>query len=123
MQIEVSHGEILDKITILEIKLTSITDRNKLDNVSKEYRYLTEIWYGSGYGLDEDMVNLFNVNLKLWEIEDKIREKEKKKEFDSEFIELARSVYVNNDERARIKKEINLKYGSNFIEEKSYKEY
>jgi hypothetical protein len=123
MQIEVSHGEILDKITILEIKLTSITDRIKLDNVGKEYKYLTEIWVGSGYGFDTEKVNLFNVNLKLWKIEDKIREKERKKEFDSEFIELARSVYITNDERSRIKKEINIKYGSNFIEEKSYKEY
>jgi hypothetical protein len=124
MDIEVSLGEILDKITILSIKNNIITDKDKLKNIKKELDYLVQKCYNSRIELSTDLYfSLYDINKQLWDIEDKIREKELKKEFDSEFIELARSVYFTNDERSMIKKEINLSYGSNFIEEKSYSKY
>lgn len=122
MLIEVSIGEVLDKMSILTIKLNKIEDTDKLRNVSKELSYLTT-------NIDKDILNddlyteLCGVNLRLWEIEDDIRECERKGQFDDEFIRLARAVYHRNDERAEIKKKINLKYGSQFIEEKSYTKY
>ncbi len=123
MKIEVSIGEIVDKLSILKIKINNITDLLKLENVTKEYNYLNEIVFKELGVSEEDFFNLVLINEKLWDIEDKIRDKERDKEFDDVFIELARSVYYTNDKRAEIKKEINLKYGSLFVEEKSYKEY
>jgi hypothetical protein len=123
MEIEVSIGEIVDKLSIIEIKSENITDEIKLKNVKKEYIYLHEIVFSKLNIRYEDYSKLLEVNKELWQIEDKIREKEKLKEFDNQFIELARSVYYTNDKRADIKKEINLRYGSLFVEEKSYKSY
>lgn len=124
MEIEVSIGEIVDKLSILDIKKDNIVDETKLSNVKKEYLYLHEIVFSKlNISYDDYYVRLLEVNKSLWDIEDKIRDKERDKEFDSEFIELARSVYYTNDKRSEIKKEINLKYGSLFVEEKSYKEY
>lgn len=125
MKIEVSIGEIVDKLSILQIKKLNILDEEKLINVKKEYDYLLQVVESdlSFSTSDELYRELFMTNKKLWDIEDKIRDKERDKSFDEEFIELARSVYFTNDERSKIKKNINIKYGSNFVEEKSYKEY
>jgi hypothetical protein len=125
MKIEVSIGEIVDKLTILDLKLRNILDESKLINVTKEHSYLKNIIDTDGtFDLSSDEYKkLFQVNLKLWQIEDYIREKEFKNDFGPEFISLARQVYKTNDERAKIKKEINLKYNSEFVEEKSYSEY
>ena len=120
MKIEVSNGEIVDKLTILKIKKDNITDEEKLVNINKEYDYLYQIIFNDLKILESDYCDLIIVNKKLWNIEDKIRDKEKRQEFDDEFTELARSVYIINDKRSEIKKLINLKTNSNFIEEKSY---
>jgi hypothetical protein len=122
MLIEVSVGEVLDKVSILSIKLNKIEDTEKLRNVSKELSYLTT-QLPKGILEDELYTQLCGVNMRLWEIEDEIRVCEKHGDFNNNFIRLARAVYHRNDERARIKKEINIKYGSEFVEEKSYKEY
>lgn len=125
MKIEVSIGEIIDKLTILEIKKTNISDSNKLLNINKEFDYLVDI-VENQLGLsrrDIFYIDLLDINKKLWDIEDKIRNKERLKSFDEEFIELSRSVYFTNDERSKIKKKINDITGSNFSEEKSYEEY
>jgi hypothetical protein len=121
MKVEVSNGEVVDKITILKIKLDKIKDYDKLQNVKKEYRILSP--YMESFKVRREFENLYAINLLLWEVEDDIREKEKIEEFDEEFISLARKVYRLNDERARIKKTINEKTGSELIEEKSYKEW
>jgi len=123
MNIEVSIGEIVDKLTILRIKKNNITDESKLFNVVTEYDYLYDVVFNQLKIESDDFYNLLLVNERLWDIEDLIRDKERDKVFDTEFIELARSVYVTNDKRAELKKEINLKYGSLFVEEKSYKGY
>lgn len=124
MKIESSIGEIVDKLSILQIKKENIFDVEKLSNINKEYLYLHEIVFSElNISHDEDYLKLLEVNKKLWGIEDEIRGKERDKQFDEEFIELARLVYHTNDVRAKIKKEINLKYGSGFVEEKSYNEY
>lgn len=122
MLVEVSIGEVLDKISILAIKLSKITDTEKLRNVSKELKGLTT---AIPKGMLEDPLyeKLCGVNMRLWEIEDDIRECERIGNFNLDFIRLARAVYHRNDERAAIKKEINLKYNSDIIEEKSYSEY
>lgn len=123
MKIEVSIGEIVDKLSILDIKRRKIKDIDKLVNIEKEYLYLHEIVFGE---LNVNIVeynNLLEINEELWDIEDKIRLKEKSKEFDSNFIELARLVYVTNDIRFEIKNLINHHYGSEFKEEKSYEKY
>ena len=118
--IPISLGELMDKISILEIKKENMKGI-KLENVKKELDNLNSIVKIKNLDIDENFLsNLRDVNKKLWVIEDKIREKESQNKFDKEFIELARSVYKENDKRASIKKEINLKYNSNFIEEKSY---
>ena len=117
----VSLGELIDKITILEIKTIYMTGK-KLKNVKKELELLKFILEDQNIEIDIDLINhLKKVNMNLWKIEDNIRIKESTKEFDKEFIQIARSVYKENDVRATIKKEINLKYNSNLIEEKSYK--
>jgi len=122
MKIEVSIGEIVDKLTILEIKKENIKDENKLVDIVKEYSYLKDIVVNEiGFSLESDeYIDLLNTNKKLWDIEDRIRYKEKRKSFDNEFIDLARSVYFTNDVRASQKKQINLKLNSEFIEHKSY---
>ena len=125
MNIEVSHGEIVDKLTILQIKKENITDPNKLDNIIKEYEYLLSV-VENDLGISTsspEYLELLSVNKDLWVIEDDIRDKERQKEFDEDFVSLARSVYYTNDVRAKIKKEINLKHSSGFVEEKSYQSY
>jgi len=117
----VSLGELIDKITILEIKQIHMTGI-KLKNVDKELKLLQNILQDTNMEIDIVLINnLKEVNKNLWEIEDKIRIKDSKNEFDQEFIDLAKSIYKENDKRATLKKEINLKYGSFLIEEKSYK--
>jgi hypothetical protein len=125
MNIEVSHGEIVDKLTILQIKKENIKDPSKLDNIVKEYDYLFSI-VENDLGIltsSPEYLELLSINKDLWVIEDDIREKERQKQFDDVFVKLARDVYYTNDVRAKIKKEINLKYSSGFIEEKSYSQY
>jgi hypothetical protein len=123
MKIEVSVGEIVDKLSILQIKTGMIKDQKKLANVKKEYDYLSDIVFDELKIEQSDFFELVVINSKLWEIEDRIRNKERDQEFDKDFIDLARSVYFTNDERAEIKKSINLKYGSYFVEEKFYEKY
>jgi len=119
----ISIGELIDKITILEIKQIYMTGI-KLKNINKEMKLLKNILQDKNLEINIDLIkNLKKINKKLWEIEDKIRIKESKQEFDEEFIKLARSVYIENDKRASIKKEINQKYNSDLVEEKSYKNY
>jgi hypothetical protein len=122
MIIEISIGEAFDRLTILKIKSEMIKDEAKLTNVMKEYFYLQNL-LKEELEVDEDnedFKRLFNVNSQLWDVEDKLRECEKNDDFTDEFIKLARAVYYLNDARAVIKKEINLAYGSQFVEEKSY---
>jgi len=120
----VSLGELVDKITILRIKNRNITDPLKLENVQRELVELSGVLSKAGApDILLEFQSLENINAELWDIEDKIRVKESKKEFDQEFIELARSVYITNDKRAKIKKDINLKVGSDLVEEKSYEQY
>lgn len=126
ISVPVSPGELLDKITILEIKVERITDEAKLRNVKVELALLTQTWGQSS--VDHNAVlalrqTLKKINQALWDIEDRIRIKEAKKEFDQEFVDLARSVYIQNDQRAAAKKEINVLLGSQIVEEKSYAEY
>ncbi len=119
----VSLGELIDKITILEIKQLHMTGR-KLKNIDKELNLLKYIIQGKNLEIDINLINtLKEVNKNLWDIENNIRIKERNHEFDQEFIQLARSVYKENDKRASIKKEINQKYNSDLLEEKSYDNY
>ena len=119
----VSLGELIDKITILEIKQVYMTGI-KLKNVDKELKLLKNLIQDKNLEIDIDLINnLKEVNKNLWKIEDKIRMKERNQEFDKDFIELARSVYKENDKRSSIKKEINLQYHSELVEEKSYDKY
>ncbi len=123
---DISAGEFLDRMIILQIKQDRINDVEKLANVNRELDSLLVHWQRSPYtetDLHRELDLLREVNEKLWDIEDQLREKESKKEFDSEFIELARAVYLTNDKRADIKKAINMKLGSEIMEEKSYKKY
>ena len=124
--IPISWGELFDKLTILQIKLENLQDQNALNNVKIEYDELFKI-YNNNFLEDENAIRLLadlkNINKILWNIEDDIRDKERHKTFDEEFIELARSVYITNDERSRIKRNINNTFGSQFIEEKSYSDY
>ena len=119
----ISIGELIDKITILEIKQVYMTGI-KLKNINKEVKLLKNILQDKNLEINIALIkNLKKINKKLWEIEDNIRIKESNQEFDEEFIKLARSVYIENDKRASIKKEINQKYNSDLVEEKSYKNY
>lgn len=125
MKIEVSIGEVVDKYTILMIKASKIQDPAKLENIKKELIYLidvlkTEDPLMTDYPLTK---SLFEINKELWKVEDDLRDLERVKDFDKEFVAFARNVYKLNDERARIKKEINMKHGSEFVEEKSYQPY
>jgi hypothetical protein len=126
IQTPVSYGELIDKITILEIKSRRISDPAKLANVRSELDLLNATWANhaaSHTDIADERTRLHAVNELLWDIEDKIRLKERAQAFDQEFIELARAVYFRNDERAAVKREINLKLGSQLVEEKSYQDY
>ena len=126
IHVPVSPGEVLDKITILEIKSERMSDPEKVANVKVELDLLQETWASS---VEEDSVivdlhaQLKEINEALWEIEDDIRDKERAKEFDERFVELARSVYFTNDRRSQVKKDLKLHLGSEIIEEKSYQDY
>lgn len=124
MKIDISIGELVDRVTILSIKREKIKVLRKLRNVEKEYSLLSKQM--NKIGIHEhsiELIKLKEVNLKLWQIEDAIRVKERRQEFDEEFIQLARSVYFQNDERAAIKREISIRYDSELIEEKEYTDY
>ncbi len=126
IHVPVSPGEVLDKITILEIKSERMGDPEKVANVRVELALLQETW--KEFIRDDEVISdlraqLKEINEALWEIEDDIREKERAGEFDKRFIELARSVYVTNDRRSMVKKELNLHLGSEIVEEKSYQDY
>ena len=119
-------GELIDKITILQIKSERMTDPAKVANVRVELNLLESTWRESAHGkadIAAEWDALKKINEKLWVVEDDIRDKERAKEFDAKFIELARAVYVINDERAAVKRQINTKLGSRIVEEKSYKDY
>jgi transcriptional regulator of nitric oxide reductase len=126
IMVPVSPGEVLDKITILEIKSERMTDPEKVANVRVELALLQETWQEA---ISDDEVirdlhaQLKEINEALWEIEDDIRDKERAREFDDRFIELARAVYFTNDRRSKVKKDLNLNLGSQIIEEKSYQDY
>lgn len=122
----ISPGELIDKLTILEIKAERIQDAAKLTNVRHELKLLEETWRKSGHDqrvIQTQWDELRRINAELWDIEDLIREEERAQRFEAEFIRLARAVYVTNDERARVKREINTQLGSKIVEEKSYSEY
>lgn len=123
MKIEVSNGEIIDKLTILQIKLERIKDKSKLANLSKEYDKLIADSSSIISTSDPLYIALHEVNCELWDIEDLIRDLERKKDFGDEFISTARAVYIKNDKRSVLKREINIKTSSGLIEEKSYEKY
>ena len=123
---EISAGELLDKISILEIKLEKIKDKNNREEIKKEYKILKEI-QNSSIKFDDKIKELFNsikvINIRLWNVEDELRVCEKNKDFGKNFIDLAREVYFNNDKRSKIKSEINKRLGSNIREVKQYVNY
>ena len=127
MKIEISNGELLDKISILELKMLRIEDEEKLVNIKNEFNTLNPLVVGlfEQYGsqLQNHYLELAEINGKLWDIEDWIRDCERENRFDKEFVELARSVYITNDQRSEVKKIINLLTNSGLVEEKSYKAY
>ena len=127
MKVEVSNGELIDKLTILELKLTNISDVQKLSNIQKEHDELNplagQLFDSYGKELKNLYKQLAEINSELWTIEDHIRECERNKDFGSDFVRLARAVYFTNDKRSQIKKSINLLTGSGFVEEKSYEDY
>ena len=124
MKIEVSNGELLDKLSILELKMVNITDTNKLVNIKKEFDELLplaeELFGSNGSELQNHYLEVASINGKLWDIEDDIRECERNKDFGVEFVKLARSVYITNDKRCDYKREINIITKSGLVEEKSY---
>ena len=125
-KIPVSWGELYDKVTILEIKLEKLKTKSALKNVKKEYDELIFVSnnnFSNNKDAEKLLRDLKKINKKLWIIEDRIRVKERSKVFDKDFIKLAREVYFTNDERSRIKRNINMTFGSEIIEEKSYAEY
>jgi hypothetical protein len=126
IRVPISPGELIDKITILEIKSERMTDAKKVANVRTELEMLLNTWQASHYAtvdIASEWSSLKEINTKLWIVEDDIRDKERAKQFDARFIELARAVYVINDERAAVKRKINDKLGSKIVEEKSYADY
>jgi hypothetical protein len=126
IKVPIAPGELIDKLTILEIKAANISDAAKLANVKVELQLLQDTWRSSAHAstdIDAEWKQLRDINKKLWDIEDQIRDKERERRFDQEFIELARAVYITNDERAAVKKQINTKLGSKIVEEKSYAKY
>ena len=126
IQIPISPGELLDKITILQIKAERISDADKVANVKTELDLLTRVW-DDAVEMDDTLrdltAELKSINEALWEIEDDIRDEERNKRFGERFIELARAVYVTNDDRAAAKKKVNLHLNSTIVEEKSYQDY
>jgi hypothetical protein len=123
MKIEVSNGEIIDKLTIIQIKLERIKDKAKLINLKNEYDELISISDSIISTSDPLYIALYEINCELWDIEDHIRDLERNKDFGDDFISTARAVYFKNDTRSRIKRDINLKTSSGLIEEKSYEKY
>ena len=127
MKVEVSNGELFDKLTILELKLTNITNVQKLSNIQKEHDELSPLADQLFDSYGEELKNLYKklteINSELWTIEDDIRECERNKDFGSDFVSLARAVYFTNDKRSDVKKAINLLTDSGFVEEKSYEDY
>ena len=127
MKVEVSNGELLDKLSILELKLKNINDNKKLINIKNEHGGLSPLCNNLFDNYGDELRNLYvklsEINEELWKIEDDIRECEKNKEFSDEFIRLARAVYFTNDKRSDVKKSINLLTESGFVEEKSYEDY
>ena len=126
INVPISPGELVDKITILEIKKEFIKNDNKLKNINHEYDLLMQIYMtqiSETNGISELKNKLKEINLELWKTEDDIRDCEREKSFSDTFIELARSVYFTNDRRSKVKLEINLLLNSNLVEEKSYKDY
>jgi len=126
IQVPISPGELLDKITILRIKAARMKDPDKVANVRHELGLLEQTWKDSGaaaVNLGTAEADLTRVNEKLWVVEDEIRDEERAKRFTEKFIELARAVYFTNDERAAIKKRVNILLGSTIVEEKSYQQY
>jgi len=126
IRVPISPGELIDKITILEIKAERMSDPKKVANVKHELSLLMATWNDSPHArvdIAAEWRSLRDINGKLWVIEDEIRDKERAKQFDARFIELARAVYVTNDERAAVKRVINDKLGSKIVEEKSYADY
>ena len=127
MKVEVSNGELLDKLTILELKLTNIADVQKLSNIQKEHEELSplagQLFDSYGEELKSLYKKLTEINSELWTIEDDIRECERNKDFGTDFVSLARAVYFTNDKRSDVKKAINLLTDSGFVEEKSYEQY
>ena len=125
-QILISWGELFDKITILQIKLENLTSKDALENVEREFKQLRSIfikYFPESTEAKQLEEELKQINQQLWDIEDKIRDKERNRSFDDEFIQLARSVYITNDERSHIKRRINETFRSDLIEEKSYADY
>ena len=123
MKVEVSNGEIMDKLTILQIKIERIKDEAKLKNLKNEHDELIKVTSSIMDTKDPLYRALYDVNCELWDIEDHIRDLERRKDFGEDFIATARSVYIRNDRRAELKREINTKTGSGLVEEKSYKKY
>jgi hypothetical protein len=123
MKIEVSNGEIIDKLTIIQIKIERIKDESKLKNLRKEYEELKGATADILKMEDPLYQALYDINCELWDIEDHIRDLERKKDFGEDFVNTARSVYFKNDKRAEVKRAINVKTSSGFIEEKSYEKY
>lgn len=123
MKIEVSNGEIIDKLTIIQIKLERIKDKDKLVNLQKEYNELKKASSSIISAEDTLYRSLYEVNCELWDIEDHIRDLERKKDFSTDFISTARAVYIKNDRRSELKREINIKTSSGLMEEKSYEKY
>jgi hypothetical protein len=123
MKIEVSNGELIDKLTIIQIKLERIKDPAKIKNLLKEHDELRRASSAILSGEDPLYKALYEVNCELWDIEDHIRDLERRKDFGEDFITTARSVYIRNDKRSEIKREINIKTSSGLIEEKSYEKY
>ena len=123
MKIEVSNGEIIDKLTIIQIKLERIKDKVKLTNLQKEHDELVNASALIISRLDPLYIALYKINSELWDIEDHIRDLERRRDFGAEFISTARDVYIKNDRRSELKREINIKTSSGLIEEKSYEKY
>ncbi len=123
MKIEVSNGEIIDKLTIIQIKLERITDEAKLVNLKREHAELNRASTSILSSSDPLYISLYEVNSELWDIEDHIRDLERNKEFGEDFVSTARAVYFKNDRRSELKREINIKTSSGLIEEKSYEKY
>ena len=127
MKVEVSNGELLDKLSILELKLKNIKDNKKVINIKNEHDGLSplcnNLFDNYGNELRSLYVKLSEINAELWKIEDDIRECERKKDFGDEFVRLARAVYFTNDKRSEVKKSINILTESGFVEEKSYEDY